>query len=96
MMGAMDQMHREMNGIEVTGDLDRDFVALMVPHHQSAIDMARVYLESGRNPQLRALAQHIVDEQQGEIKFMRSRVASAPKPAPAAAAPQSPGHAGGH
>jgi alkylhydroperoxidase/carboxymuconolactone decarboxylase family protein YurZ len=78
MMNAMDRMHAEMNQARMTGDVDRDFVALMVPHHQSAVDMARVYLESGRDPELRRLAQSILAAQQAEIHQMRSH---APPPA---------------
>jgi uncharacterized protein (DUF305 family) len=81
----MDRMHAEMNQVEVTGDVDRDFVALMVPHHQSAVDMARVYLESGDDPELRRLAQQIIVSQQAEIQHMRSEAG-----APAG----EPGHAG--
>lgn len=73
MMQAMDEMHRAMNTAQVTGNVERDFVTLMVPHHQSAVDMARVYLESGRDPQLRKLAAGIVASQQHEIEMMKSR-----------------------
>jgi hypothetical protein len=71
MMATMDQMHGTMNSTSLTGDLDRDFVNLMVPHHQSAVDMANVYLKSGRDPGLRRLAQHIVQSQRAEIALMR-------------------------
>lgn len=77
MMRAMEAMHADMNRLRMTGDLDRDFVAMMVPHHQSAVDMAGAYLESGRDPQLRALAQHIMKSQEEEIRLMRSRDAGA-------------------
>ncbi|QIL03244.1 DUF305 domain-containing protein [Sphingomonas sinipercae] len=77
MMEAMDAMQADMNGVRMTGDVDRDFVAMMVPHHQSAVAMAQAYLQSGRDPQLRALAQHIVDSQQQEIRQMQSRGAAA-------------------
>ena len=72
MMQSMDRIHAEMNELEVTGDLDRDFVALMVPHHQSGVDMARVYLESGTDPELRLLAQQIISSQEAEIAQMSS------------------------
>lgn len=74
MMQSMDRMHVEMNGLQVTGDLDRDFVALMVPHHQSGVDMARVYLESGTDPELRRLAEQIVSSQEAEIGHMKAEV----------------------
>jgi len=71
MMAAMDEMHGSMNGVQITGDLERDFVALMIPHHRSAIDMARVYLENGRDPALRELAERIVADQEAEIAQMK-------------------------
>ena len=77
MMQSMDRMHAEMNEIQVTGDLDRDFVALMVPHHQSGVDMARVYLETGTDPELRRLAQQIIEGQEGEMHHMREQVGDA-------------------
>ena len=76
MMEAMDAMQVEMNRTRMTGDLDRDFVAMMVPHHQSGVDMAKAYLSGGKDPELRRLAQHIVDEQEAEIRLMRSRQGS--------------------
>jgi len=87
LMGAMDRMHAEMNAVQITGDIDRDFTALMVPHHQSAVDMARVYLESGRDPELRRLAEKILASQEAEIRQMQGHDA-----APGTAAP--PPHAG--
>jgi hypothetical protein len=78
MMTTMDEMHRTMNSTKVTGDLDRDFVSLMVPHHQSAVDMARVYLESGRDPALLRLAEHIVRSQQAEITLMEGNWTAGP------------------
>jgi hypothetical protein len=78
MMQAMDQMHGEMNDVRVSGDIDRDFVALMVPHHQSAVDMAEAYLRSGRDPELRRLAQDIIRSQRAEIDLMRGRGGATP------------------
>ena len=75
MMEAMDSMQAEMNRTRMTGDLDRDFVAMMVPHHQSAVDMARAYLMQGKDPELRRLAEHIIESQEAEIALMRSRAA---------------------
>ncbi|WP_321908477.1 DUF305 domain-containing protein [Paraburkholderia sp. J11-2] len=57
-----------------TGDIDRDFVATMIPHHQGAIDMAMAELRHGHNEQLRRIAQEIVVEQQQEIVAMRLAV----------------------
>jgi hypothetical protein len=63
MMAAME--------IKPSGDVDADFVAMMVPHHQGAIDMAQAQLRYGRNEQLRRLAQEIIVTQQQEIVAMR-------------------------
>jgi Domain of unknown function (DUF305) len=69
-------MKKMMNGMAVTptGDVDVDFVAMMVPHHQGAIDMAVAVLRHGRNPQIRRLAQEIIVTQQQEIAAMRLAV----------------------
>jgi hypothetical protein len=65
-------MTKMMDGMSVkpSGDVDRDFVAMMVPHHQGAIDMAQAELRYGHNEQLRRIAQEIVVEQQQEIVAM--------------------------
>ena len=60
--------------VRPTGDVDVDFVAMMVPHHQGAIDMAVTVLRYGRNPQIRRLAQEIIVTQQQEIAAMRLAV----------------------
>jgi hypothetical protein len=70
---AMGKMMADMT-VRPTGDVDRDFVAMMVPHHQGAIDMAQAVLRYGRNEQLRRLAQEIVVTQQQEIAAMRLAV----------------------
>jgi uncharacterized protein (DUF305 family) len=71
---AMNKMMADMT-IKPTGDVDRDFVAMMVPHHQGAVDMAKAELEYGHNEQLHRLAQEIVANQQQEIMVMRDAVA---------------------
>jgi uncharacterized protein (DUF305 family) len=82
---AMNNMMADMT-IKPTGDVDRDFVAMMVPHHQGAIDMAKAELKYGHNEQLRRLAQEIVVTRQQEIVGMqmavrdgRSSAAQSPK-----------------
>jgi uncharacterized protein (DUF305 family) len=70
---AMKEMMAEMT-INPTGDVDRDLVAMMVPHHQGAVDMAKAELKYGRNQQLRRLAREIVTEQQQEITVMQDAV----------------------
>jgi Domain of unknown function (DUF305) len=67
---AMAKMMTAMD-IKPSGDVDADFVAMMVPHHQGAIDMALAQLRYGRNEQLRRLAQEIIVTQQQEIVAMR-------------------------
>ena len=81
---AMTKMMKAMD-ITPSGDVDVDFVAMMVPHHQGAIDMAQAELRYGRNEQLRRMAQEIIVTQQQEIAAMRLAVGqplppSAPSP----------------
>ena len=70
MEDAMRVMHRGMHNAPRTGDPDRDFVTLMMPHHQGAIDMAKAQLLFGTDPQMRRLAQAIITDQQSEIALM--------------------------
>ena len=67
---ADDKMMSGMNA-GYSGDADRDFVAHMIPHHQGAIDMAKVELQYGKDPALRKLARQIVKAQDGEILLMK-------------------------
>lgn len=69
---AMNKMHREMMAQKYTGDADVDFVRGMIPHHQAAIDMAKVLLEHGKDPQLRKLAKNIISAQETEIEEMEN------------------------
>ena len=85
---AMDKMMADMN-VKPTGDADRDFVAMMIPHHQGAIDMARSLLRYGHNEQLRRLAQEIIVTQQQEIAAMRLALGE-PLPPSVAAPTQAP------
>jgi uncharacterized protein (DUF305 family) len=71
MMQAMDRMDSAMMAAKPTNDPDRDFAAMMIPHHQGAIDMAKVELIYGRDPVLRRLAEGIIVEQQQEIDLMQ-------------------------
>lgn len=61
-----------------SGDADRDFAAMMIPHHQGAIDMAEAELRFGHDPMLRRLAQGMIVEQQQEIVVMRQALAALP------------------
>lgn len=67
---ANDKMHKEMAS-SFTGDADTDFVRGMIPHHQGAIDMAKVVLAHGKDPELKKLAAEIVSAQEKEIAFMK-------------------------
>lgn len=70
---AMTRMMQDM-AVKPTGDVDHDFVAMMVPHHQGAIDMALAVLRYGRNEQVKRLAQEIIVTQQQEIAAMHLAV----------------------
>ena len=76
---AMNNMMTDMT-IKPTGDVDRDFVAMMVPHHQGAVDMAKAELKYGHNERLRRLAREIVAMQQQQITVMRDAVADGKSP----------------
>ena len=67
---AMTKMMNDM-AAKPTGDIDRDFVAMMSPHHQGAIDMAVIELRYGKNEQLRRIAQEIIVDQMQEIAAMK-------------------------
>jgi uncharacterized protein (DUF305 family) len=77
MTQAMDRMHTDM-AIAPSGDPDRDFAAMMIPHHQGAVDMAKVELQFGKNPILRRLAQGIIVEQLQEIEVMQRELRQLP------------------
>lgn len=76
-IAANEKMHRDMN-IAYSGNADRDFVAGMIPHHQGAIDMARIVLEHGSDPEVRAIAEAVIREQEREIVQMRAILARIP------------------
>ena len=65
-MIGMQRMNRDMN-LAMTGDADRDFAAMMIPHHRGAIEMAKVELQHGRDPMLRRMAEEVIAAQEREI-----------------------------
>ena len=74
MASAMARMDRDMMQ-PASGDPDRDFAAMMIPHHQGAIDMAKAVLQYGKDPETRKLAQDIVAAQEKEIAQLKAILA---------------------
>ena len=79
MSEAMAVMDNGMTTAPMNGDPDHDFAAMMIPHHQGAIDMAKVELLYGKNPALRRLAQEIIVTQESEIAVMQLELKRHPK-----------------
>ncbi|KRE02549.1 hypothetical protein ASE61_14800 [Bosea sp. Root670] len=64
------KMHKDMD-IPYSGDADADFVRGMIPHHQGAIDMAKVVLAHGKDPEIRKLAENVIRDQEKEVAMMK-------------------------
>ncbi len=73
-MDANDRMHQNMM-MEYTGNADVDFIKGMIPHHQGAVEMARIVLEHGTDPEVRKLAEGIIAAQDSEIEWMQDWLA---------------------
>jgi uncharacterized protein (DUF305 family) len=71
LIASMDKMHVGIGAVTRSGNSDVDFVRLMIPHHQAAIDMAKTQLVYGKDMQMRRLAQEIITDQQLEIELMQ-------------------------
>ncbi len=72
MNAAMSRMMQKMSAMKLTGTQDRDFMMMMIPHHQSAVDMAKIELRRGAHPELKSLARNIIKSQEQEIGQMQS------------------------
>ena len=73
-MEANDRMHATM-AIEYSGNPDVDFIRGMIPHHQGAVEMAKIVLEHGSDPEVRKLAEGIIAAQESEIAWMQDWLA---------------------
>ncbi|MGI4745946.1 MAG: CopM family metallochaperone [Janthinobacterium lividum] len=80
MTAGMSRMRHAMSSAPTTGDADHDFVAMMTPHHAGAIDMAKVELRYGKDPELLRLAHEVVRAQEREIVQMNAWAAAHPSP----------------
>ncbi|NJS39788.1 MAG: DUF305 domain-containing protein [Rhodobacteraceae bacterium] len=74
-IAANDAMHKGM-AIDFTGNADVDFVRGMIPHHQGAVDMARIVLDHGTDPEVRKFAESVIAAQEAEIKWMTDWLAA--------------------
>lgn len=75
MRAGMEKMMKDMESAPMTGDPDKDFLAMMIPHHEGAVEMARLVLVHGRDPLVRRLAEEIIASQTIEIQTMKERLA---------------------
>jgi uncharacterized protein (DUF305 family) len=79
LMVGMKKMQSDMEAAPATGNPDKDFVSMMIPHHQGAVAMARIELQYGKDPAMRRLAETIIRAQDSEIATMKTWQAKHPK-----------------
>ena len=72
-------MDQQMTSVPISGDPDQDFLAMMIPHHQGAVDMARVIIAGGKRPEVRKFAEDIIAHQQAEIELMNRWLQAPPQ-----------------
>ena len=82
---AMSKMMKDM-GVKPSGNVDADFIAMMIPHHQGAVDMAEAELQYGHNRKLRGIARNIIAGQRKQIGAMRAALGQPPAVATSSAA----------
>ncbi len=70
--GSMDKMMNDMMAMKMTGNIDKDFITMMIMHHESAVTMAKAELSKGENAGLKKMAQKIIEDQSAEIKEFKN------------------------
>lgn len=73
-LASMKSMMKEMDGAKLNEDMDHDFIVLMIPHHQSAVDMAKAYLPFAKNAEIKNIAEAIIKSQTKEIDWLKSKL----------------------
>lgn len=71
---SMMPMMKGMSNVSLTGNLDHDFIALMIPHHESAVEMARAYLPYAKNREIKKNAEDIISSQEAQITWLKSKL----------------------
>ena len=71
---SMNPMMDGMSKVKLTNNIENDFVALMIPHHQSAVDMAKAYLPYSNNPHIKLMAEDIIKAQEKEINWLNTKL----------------------
>lgn len=73
MLNAMEKMNASMDGMKMTGDQDHDFIRMMIPHHDAAIDMANIELRNGHDPRVKKVAKGVSDGRTKKVEEMTAR-----------------------